>query len=400
LKTLMLLLLTGLAVGAGGYGVYIWWEQQQKRGQEQIAYDKQRWEQASQTHTVASYQQYLNDCNVCNYREKAEQSITSLKQQEQEKVKEAEARRKRGEDDAAFASAQQANTTAAYENYLKRCPDCQHRQEAETALAALNEFAPGSEFRDKLKGGGEGPEMIVIPAGEFMMGSPKDEKDRNNDELLHQVILEQPFAIGKYEVTFAEYDRFAEATGREKPDDKGWGRGNRPVINVSWEDAVAYTKWLSVQTGKPYRLPTEAEWEYAARAGTGTAYWWGNDLGKNNANCRNCGSRWDGQTTAPVGSFKPNAWGLYDTAGNVWEWAQDWKAGYDTGAVKTPTGPAVSGLRVLRGGSWFNDGRHVRSADRNAFAPGVRSVFPRAFPPGERFDGFGFRLTQGQAGNR
>ena len=144
----------------------------------------------------------------------------------------------------------------------------------------------------------------------------------------------QSFALSKCEVTFEEYAPFAAATGR-RTNDAGRGRGSRPVINVSWDDAVAYTEWLSEQTGKRYRLPSEAEWEYAAclqrgaprrqaRAGTTTKYSWGKKIGRNLANCNGCGSRWDDEKTAPVGSFPANAWGLHDMHGNVWEWVQDW----------------------------------------------------------------------------
>src|SRR5205823_12154354 len=108
-----------------------------------------------------------------------------------------------------------------------------------------------------------------------------------------------------------------------KPSDYGWGRGRRPVINVSWDDAKAYAAWLANRTGKAYRLLSEAEWEYAARAGTTTVYFWGDAIGNNNANCDGCGSQWDKRQTAPVGSFKSNAFGLYDMAGNVWQWVQD-----------------------------------------------------------------------------
>ena len=124
--------------------------------------------------------------------------------------------------------------------------------------------------------------MVIIAAGSFRMGDIQG-GGRNNEKPLHDVSVDK-FAMGKYEVTFAEYDKFAEATGRKKPSDNGWGRGNRPVINVSWNDARAYAKWLSDQTGKTYRLPTEAEWEYAARAGTSTKYWWGNEIDKSKAN--------------------------------------------------------------------------------------------------------------------
>jgi hypothetical protein len=139
-------------------------------------------------------------------------------------------------------------------------------------------------FRDRLQDGSEGPEMVWIPAGDFQMGG-----SYSSEKPVHQVSV-SAFAMGRYEVTFEEYDRFAEATGREKPGDEGWGRGNRPVINVSWNDATAYMEWLSTQTGKKYRLPTEAEWEYAARAGTDTKYWWGNEVGSNQAACDGCGA--------------------------------------------------------------------------------------------------------------
>jgi formylglycine-generating enzyme required for sulfatase activity len=182
-------------------------------------------------------------------------------------------------------------------------------------------------FRHVLKDGGKGPEMVILPAGTFKMGDIQG-GGSDREKPVHEVSVAR-FAIGRYEVTFAEYDQFAKATGRIKPDDEGWGRGKHPVINVTWYDAKAYTEWLTEQTGKQYSLPSEAQWEYAARAGTETKYWWGNEIGENRANCRNCGSQWDGSSTAPVGSFGPNPFGLYDTAGNVWEWISDsWHKDY------------------------------------------------------------------------
>jgi formylglycine-generating enzyme required for sulfatase activity len=179
--------------------------------------------------------------------------------------------------------------------------------------SSSNHMKPGDIFRDSLKDNSEGPEMVLIPAGKFRMGEKQS---------VHEVSVES-FAMGRYPVTFAEYDYFCEETrhalslheNRKKPEDRGWGRDNRPVINVSWHDAVAYTEWLSEQTGQQYRLPTEAEWEYAARAGTETDYWWGNDIDETKANYdENIGH------TTPVGNYEPNPFGLYDTAGNVWEW--------------------------------------------------------------------------------
>ena len=159
-------------------------------------------------------------------------------------------------------------------------------------------------------------------------------------------------------------------------DNNGWGRGRRPVINVSWDDAVAYTKWLSEQTSKRYRLPSEAEWEYAARAGTTTKYSWGKKIGRNRANCDGCGSQWDNKKTGPVGSFPANAWGLHDMHGNVWEWVQDcWNDSY-RGA---PTdGSAWEGgdcsRRVMRGCSWSFSPGFLRATNRGLFTTGDRGV--------------------------
>jgi formylglycine-generating enzyme required for sulfatase activity len=172
-------------------------------------------------------------------------------------------------------------------------------------------------------------------------------------------------------VTFAEYNLFAEATKREKPDDRNWGRGNRPVMNVYWKDAVAYAEWLSEQTGQHYRLPTEAEWEYAARAGTQTAYAFGDDADKL-AEYAWYKKNSKGQTH-PVGQLQPNAWGLHDMHGNVYEWVQDsWRGSYAPEAVTDPQGPASGSARVVRGCGWGLDALLCRSAFRRYGAPGSR----------------------------
>ena len=218
------------------------------------------------------------------------------------------------------------------------------------------------------------PEMVVIPAGEYRRGCRSDCDSLSIAKPVQKVKVKS-FELSKTEVTFAEYDRFTAATGLEPADDRGWGRGRRPVINVLWEDAVAYTKWLSEQTGERYRLPSEAEWEYAARSGTKKKkYSWGNGIGSNRANCNSCGSRWDGRQTAPVGSFSPNGWGLHDLHGNVWEWVQDcWNDSYQ--GAPTNGSAWESGdcsRRVLRGGSWFNYPGDLRSANRDGFATSSR----------------------------
>ncbi|NNJ95166.1 MAG: SUMF1/EgtB/PvdO family nonheme iron enzyme, partial [Halobacteria archaeon] len=168
----------------------------------------------------------------------------------------------------------------------------------------------GRSFRDALKGGGKGPAMVELLPASFQMGSIGN--SLNFDEGPRHMVMIKAFSISRREVTFDEYDRFARATGRRLPYDETWGRGKRPVINVSWHDAVAYTNWLSQQTGQVYRLPSEAQWEYAARAGSVFSYWWADSTGGTHANCFDCGSRWDGTQTAPTGSFEANRFGLYD----------------------------------------------------------------------------------------
>ena len=221
-----------------------------------------------------------------------------------------------------------------------------------------------AEYADPLSSGGAGPEMTVVPAGSFEMGCVSGTACTTPEQPVHRVTIETPFSMSKYEVTFEDYDRFARATGRERPDDLAWGRGRRPAINVSWHDAVAYADWLSVETGRRYALPTEAEWEFAARAGTETAYAWAGAIG-GEANCDNCGRRRI-RRTVPVGSFRPNAWGLYDMHGNVWEWVQDcWNesyAGAPTDGRAWTDGDCQR--RMLRGGSWFNPATFARSAAR------------------------------------
>ena len=230
-------------------------------------------------------------------------------------------------------------------------------------------FPPGKTFRDCP----ECPEMVVVPAGSFTMGSPAPEDEGPQ----HRVTISQPFAVGKYEVTFSEWDACVSAGGCNgyRPGDEGWGRGSRPVIEVSWEDAKSYVAWLSRRTGQRYRLLTEAEWEYAARAKTRTGYSWGDRIGRNRANCYGCGSRRDSQGTAPAGSFPANGFGLHDMHGNVWEWVEDcWHKSY-AGAPSDGSAWVAGGdcsVRVLRGGSWDDAPGFLRSAGRGGNVAGFR----------------------------
>jgi len=209
-------------------------------------------------------------------------------------------------------------------------------------------------------------EMVLIPAGKFKMGSPASEKERSDNETQHEVTLTTPFYMGKYEVTQEQY----EAVMGNNPSafDKG---AKLPVTDVSWEDCQEFIKKLNAKTNGGYRLPSEAEWEYACRAGTTTAYSFGDNITAKDANY-NIGVK----IVKPVvvGNYKPNAFGLYDMHGNVWEWCEDWKADYPAGAVTDPKGPATGRYRVLRGGSFNSVGSRARSSYRNSFSPTDRLV--------------------------
>jgi formylglycine-generating enzyme required for sulfatase activity len=254
---------------------------------------------------------------------------------------------------------------------------------AKAALARLNTLTPEqrlaeptavwrvtgalAEFRDCANC----PSMVVIPPGDFTMGSPPSEMQA---EAQHRVTIAAPFAVGKFEVTFAEWEACVKGGGCNgyRPDDEGWGRGKRPVIDVTWDDAKAYTSWLSRKTGKRYRLLSESEWEYAARAGTTTTYAFGATISPQQANFDGSGnlsgpSELNRQRTMPVGSFKPNAFGLYDMHGNAEEWVEDcWHTDY-TAAAPTDGSPWLEGDcegRVMRGGSWEDSNSELRSAAR------------------------------------
>ena len=240
----------------------------------------------------------------------------------------------------------------------------------------------GSRFRDCP----ECPEMVVVPAGSFLMGSPGTEEGWFDDEgPVHRVTIDSPFAAGVYEVTFASWDACAAASGGcngYRPEGVSWGRGRRPTINVSWDDAQTYVRWLSGKTGKHYRLLSESEWEYVARAGTRTPFHTGSTISTDQANYDGndvYGSGREGVyhgKTVPVGSFPANAWGLHDVHGNVWEWVQDcWNDSYQ-GAPRDGSAweSGDCSLRILRGGSWLSMPRNLRSANRVRDFTGNRDI--------------------------
>jgi formylglycine-generating enzyme required for sulfatase activity len=278
---------------------------------------------------------------------------------------------------------------------------------------AGSQTAPGTVFHDCP----DCPEMVVVPAGSFMMGSnpaeitalekqyPKklylsDYYRREGPQ--HKVTIARPFAIGRYEVTFAEWDACVAAGGcKHNPSDQGWGRGKLPVVDVSWDNITnEYLPWLSRKTGKTYRLPSEAEWEYAARAGTTTPFWWGSSISTSQANYDGRGTYGRGprgeyrQKTVPVDSFAPNPWGLFNVHGNVMEWVQDCLSNVDYRGAPTDgsawtTAGAKPGTtlecvqRGLRGGFWGGEPRGLRSASRHWDMPDMQDL-PNA----------GFRLAR------
>jgi formylglycine-generating enzyme required for sulfatase activity len=250
---------------------------------------------------------------------------------------------------------------------------------------------PGDNFREcapRQQNTDYCPDMVVVPAGAFAMGSPQTDKQANTNEFpQHQVTIAKPFAVSKFELTFAEWDACVAGGGCSgyKPPDLGWGREEQPVMNVNWDDAQQYVAWLSKMTGKSYRLLSEAEYEYAARAGTTTEYPWGDEIGNNNANCNGCGSTWDNTQTAPVGSLPPNKFGLYDMVGNVWEWTEDCYQPNYQGAPTDGSAWIASDTcrnRVVRGGSWGYSPDVLRSANRTGTTPDGRS------------SGLGFRVAR------
>ena len=241
-----------------------------------------------------------------------------------------------------------------------------HAAGSSWAAGSDSQRLPGVFFRDC----SDCPELVIAPSGDFAMGSNM----KTSEEPVHHVVIGKNFAIERREVTFAQWDRcVAQSACKYSPPDQGWGRGDRPVTNVSWDDAMEFVAWLSKTTGKPYRLPTEAEWEYAARGGATTPYWWGKEVGADHAQCADCGGSVKGETV-PAGSFRPNAFGLYDTAGNAAEWVEDcWNPDYrGAPADGSAWTKGDCSLRVLRGGSFADKALSVRSSARFRYDEDVR----------------------------
>lgn len=260
------------------------------------------------------------------------------------------------------------------------------------AATPLGAQQAGETFRDRNVDGSECvvcPEMVVISAGSFRMGNISGGGE-SDEKPVHRVTIPNKFAVGKFEVTFSQWDACVATGGCNGyiPSDRGFGRGNRPVLEVNWDDAKAYVRWLSGKTGKEYRLPSESEWEYMARAGGTSKYPFGDSESSlceyGNGADRGARFSWKnescddgyGRGTAPVGSFKPNSFGVYDTVGNLFEWVVDCWHGDYAGAPEdgSPwTGGGDCSMRVLRGGSAAVNPRELRSANRYRNSTGIRN---------------------------
>jgi formylglycine-generating enzyme required for sulfatase activity/serine/threonine protein phosphatase PrpC len=277
-----------------------------------------------------------------------------------------------------------------------------HPAAPEASLPAESSHSPGTEtvqtyeepshprarqaaplhFRDRLRAGGRGPRMLWIEGGTFQMGSSRTSAEY--DEQPAHTVRVSRFAISQYEITHEDYAPFAKATSRPLPERDSSKKNAYPAVMVNWEDAVEYARWLSKQTGHTYRLPSEAEWEYAAAAGTNTPFWWGFEIGKDNASCYGCGTSRLSREPKPVGSFKPNPFGLHDTAGNVLEWVQDCYHGTYADAPNDgrPWEDENCDARVARGGSFGTAASSLRTTKRNKL------------DPVQRYDDVGIRVVR------
>jgi formylglycine-generating enzyme required for sulfatase activity len=296
--------------------------------------------------------------------------LAALKAEEDRKRAEVAAKEKAEDEAQAKREAEEAERQR-----LAKAEQDRRRAEEERKRTEVGLLQPGREFRDCAD---VCPEMVVVPTGGFMMGSLPGEEGRTDAEgPQRKVTIGRPFAVGKFEVTFAEWDACAADGGcvtNRRPNDLGWGRGRRPVINVSWYDAQEYAAWLSLKTGKVYRLLSEGEWEYVPRAGTATRYSFGDAISTSQA--QYSADTWGkAGKAAEVGSFPANTFGLHDLHGNVSEWVEDaWHPSYE-GAPKDGSGwiGGDMSLRVLRGGSWLSGGPDaLRSASRANSRPDFR----------------------------
>jgi formylglycine-generating enzyme required for sulfatase activity len=348
------------------------------RSYAQKAADLNAWKRAQRTNTIEGYDQYLGSQTNGSFRRQAEEAIRVLA------------------DSIDWEIAQAQDTKEAYQLYLRQHPSGQY---VEQANSKINSQTSSSRISSSNKM--DLPDMVFVQGGTFQMGDQFG-GGHDDEKPVHSVTVSD-FYLSNHEVTFAEYAEYCNAEGKSLPADRGWGQGNRPVIKVSWNDAVAYCNWKSEQSGlqkvytisgsnvkadwdaNGYRLPTEAEWEYAARSRGKKEKWAGTSTESELSKYSNDEGTDDGyEYTAPVKSFRANDLGLYDMSGNVWEWCWDWfDSDYYASSknASNPTGPGTGSYRVLRGGSWNYTPRYCRAADRDIRGPTIRN------------DGVGFRLA-------
>ena len=358
----------------------------EKTETEQRVLEDSNWAWAKQENTIDAYQRFIGAWPEGRYSTEAESEIAALGQAERER---AEAERIRRETQEKERQKDEQRQRYCSEGRILIDPP-------PTLIKGVQEgwFKPGSGKTEWFKDLDVGPEMVVVPAGKFMRGSPNDDHEQlYNESPQREVTIAKPFAVSRCAITFDEWDACVVDGGcSHKPKDEGWGRGKRPVINVSWEDTKAYILWLSDKTGQPYRLLSEAEWEYAARAGRTTPFWWGTSITPEQANYRDKytyegggGKGKNRENTVPVDEFEANDFGLYNVHGNVWERCEDiWHASYKEAPIDGSAWleDGDKGRRVVRGGSWISSPRELRSAYRLISATGVRRNY------------FGFRLAR------
>ena len=240
-----------------------------------------------------------------------------------------------------------------------------------TPASAQQDLKPGTVFKDC----DECPELVVVPKGLFILGMGSTTARAKPPT---RIAIKKSFAIGRYEVTWDQWEACrADGGCAFDPSDHGWGKGKRPVVNADLPRVENYLKWLKTKTGQTYRLPSEAEWEYAHRGGTTTNFWWGDEAGEGNANCKDCKTQWSAKSTAPVGSFEANPFGLFDTAGNAYEWTADcWNQNHENRArdqSARDTGDCKR--RVIRGGSFYYFNKVARSFYRSKNPTAVKSYW-------------------------
>lgn len=304
-----------------------------------LALENAAWEEATELGSSSGYKSYLRNHPGGTHADMARESLSEL-------------------DETSWAEATFANTREAYQRYID-----EFNNHGDEALSRMGDVLTGDSFRDCIGC----PEMIVVPAGEFEMGSRNGE---DTELPVRTVSIEKPFAVGIFELTFSEWDLCVVKGPCDKNIyDSGWGRGLRPVVNLSWEDANTYVQWLSSETGENYRLLSEAEWEYTARAGSTGPYWWGN-FAADRAVCEGCEDAIWAERTAEVGKYpEGNSFGLIDTAGNAAEWVADcWHSNYSdaptSGSAWLAESAGDCSMAVVRGGSWLDRPSFIRSASR------------------------------------